>query len=593
MGWFILGVLVFKAVTGVLYYRRYEFIILTNKLTPQIESLRQQFRNDPPKADAQINRLYENHGSNAAFGMLDPFLDCLAFLILVFGFSPKTALQGKSYLWITDAGFYSASMPLLACLLGVASAEALRRITNTSHQSPEAIKAEIGLSVVCLGVAYYFELPAFWFICWILVFSFHLGVLSVIKTVQLVSGQPRQSRSGSRSGSGSRRGSRTRSNRPGSSTSPPVVLSPVISPPAFNSPPKPKPKPTPAANPTPPPSNRPKSNPPPANPTPANPTQAAANSNTMPATPPLNLQAEIDKTPAGGTLTLDEGVRYIAGPVTIRQPMTLNGGNCRLWAKNGPVITIEASQVTLKNLRLEVTDSQTGVHLPQGVAIQTGTGNQVTLEQFGIRGGTEGLSEETGDWRHPTALELGNLKPDQPHEFLLRIATATECTIHSEIACLTADPKTIAPGISEVRLKITPIPDGTRLRGALLLRNPRIDRVIELSARALNDVKSKVEGAGQILFEPSDWDALANPAPPPNPASVPVSPPIEPPPEPSSQEADSTKVSDTESEKTSDPATSDPPTTDPASSKDSSSSTRRRVVRPGNMSGGLFDEENS
>jgi nitrous oxidase accessory protein len=65
-----------------------------------------------------------------------------------------------------------------------------------------------------------------------------------------------------------------------------------------------------------------------------------------------SLQAQIDATPAGGTLRLVPG-SYV-GPVTINKPMTLDGGGKALilGSGKGTVLSVAASGVTLRGLRL-------------------------------------------------------------------------------------------------------------------------------------------------------------------------------------------------------------------------------------------------
>lgn len=65
-----------------------------------------------------------------------------------------------------------------------------------------------------------------------------------------------------------------------------------------------------------------------------------------------SLQALLDATPPGGTLRLAPGVHQ--GPVTVRQPMVLDGGNRAVIQGDGrgTVLTVAANGVTVTGLRL-------------------------------------------------------------------------------------------------------------------------------------------------------------------------------------------------------------------------------------------------
>src|SRR5262249_59307234 len=65
------------------------------------------------------------------------------------------------------------------------------------------------------------------------------------------------------------------------------------------------------------------------------------------------FQGQLDAAPPGGVVDLEP--REFPGPVTVRRPLTLDGHGATLWARQGPVLTVAAPHVVLRNLRIEVT----------------------------------------------------------------------------------------------------------------------------------------------------------------------------------------------------------------------------------------------
>ncbi|MCA9073064.1 MAG: hypothetical protein KDA84_29280, partial [Planctomycetaceae bacterium] len=383
-----------------------------------------------------------------------------------------------------------------------------------------------------------------------------------------------------------------RSHQP-AKTSPPQTSPPRTTPPkrAANPPATKHPRhPSPATNP-PAATATPRANPPSpqkapasqASPGPTNPAPVAE-AVSPPVASSRNLQSEIDQIPSGGTLQLDEGLQYVAGPVVIGKPMTLIGGGMVIWAADEPVVTINTGPVSLSDLRIELTDSKPGQHPSTGVALQIESDSDVTYRDVAIRGATQGVKEEKGPWRYPAKLELGLLEGNRPYEFRLRIVTGTDCKLQSEVAGIAFDPQHVSEGASEVLLKIPPLKEDTRIRGQLVIKTKQLDRVIDLTGRMSNSPNASGLKTGEILFEPSDWSTVS------------VTPsPEEPEPESPSTPSSPVSPTDPEPESSSPPPSPVPPTvseSEPSSSDEISSKSKRRSIRPGKMSG-LFGEQDS
>lgn len=67
----------------------------------------------------------------------------------------------------------------------------------------------------------------------------------------------------------------------------------------------------------------------------------------------VEFQNRLDSTPEGATLRLSRG--EFPGPVSITRRLTLDGQAATIWALEGPVVSVLAGGVVLRNLTIEVT----------------------------------------------------------------------------------------------------------------------------------------------------------------------------------------------------------------------------------------------
>lgn len=190
------------------------------------------------------------------------------------------------------------------------------------------------------------------------------------------------------------------------------------------------------------------------------------------------LQAQLDNPPPQGLKLLPQ---EYAGPFFIKKPILIDGQGATLWALTGPVVHIMTTQVTLKNLNIEVTGEQFTQEI-QACALCIQRPQQIQFYNVQVRGQMSGLPEETGRWHYPYSLPLGQLAAEQPHEFSIQMEIPTPCTLASAIAGVRLSPHYLKPGLHTVQLHIEPLVAGTTLYGNLYLKTTQLKRCIQLSA---------------------------------------------------------------------------------------------------------------
>jgi len=218
------------------------------------------------------------------------------------------------------------------------------------------------------------------------------------------------------------------------------------------------------------------------------------------------LQDRIDETPSGGALDLDKAVGEYQGPAVLRKPLVLQGHGTTLWAKAGPVLSIEAAAgVQLHDINVEITGTKLDASGPETCAIEVHPGCRLQAVNVTVRGGVIGLQGEEGEWRYPSAIRLGILKAGFEHEFRLRLATPISCRARSDIDGVLVDPEMLSPDSAELLIRIDPLAKGTRLRGNLQLAGPHLRRSIRLSGCVQkNDTDRVLEGRGELIWQPAN-----------------------------------------------------------------------------------------
>lgn len=243
-----------------------------------------------------------------------------------------------------------------------------------------------------------------------------------------------------------------------------------------------------------------------------------------------NLQALINATPEGETLTLPPG--EYEGPVVLPHGITIEGEKSTVWSMQGPVLRIQRGDVRLCGLRIEVTRFDAGMaEKPEHTALLVDPGVQVTLEDVVIRGYVEGIDGESGAWLLPPSVDLGILAPRGRNTFVLRVFVPVVCQMTSDITGLTVAPTSLKPGLNELEITAKDLYQDTLLLGRCYLRSAHVKRPINFTGRAASDGKV-APAEHRLLWEPSHLPACPpsvpqheRPAAPPSP--LPPPPPVD------------------------------------------------------------------
>lgn len=202
--------------------------------------------------------------------------------------------------------------------------------------------------------------------------------------------------------------------------------------------------------------------------------------------------------------------REYSGPLHFRNSILIEGRGATFWKLEGPVVVVESSGVTLRDVRIEVTADLPQIGSDRDCALIVQPGTDVRLENVEIRGAVRGLRTEEGAWHYPYSLQLGCLLPGVNYEFLLRLIVPVQCQISSQVSGIDVAPVVLASGKNEVRLKLSSLPKDSLLCGTLCLKTSLLKRRISIAGRvvpARGDPDRVTTRSGSLLWSPPEWDS--------------------------------------------------------------------------------------
>ena len=107
------------------------------------------------------------------------------------------------------------------------------------------------------------------------------------------------------------------------------------------------------------------------------------------------------------------------GPLVISRSCVVDGGNSILWAKKGPVLVIDAPNVVVKNLSVELIEKNDFGFDKAAIKCNY---SDARFSNVSVIGEVKGLSNEP-DWNLPVKFDLGSFLPNTEivREFRIRV----------------------------------------------------------------------------------------------------------------------------------------------------------------------------
>ncbi|MCM1382519.1 MAG: TerD family protein, partial [Muribaculaceae bacterium] len=166
----------------------------------------------------------------------------------------------------------------------------------------------------------------------------------------------------------------------------------------------------------------------------------------------------------GGVVNLPAG--EFEGRFYVRKSCTVNGGGALLWNASGPVLVIEADNVSVNNLRAELTSDNAGEIEYISVFCK---GKNPRFSEVEVNGSVLGIADEEQYWGVPRILELGKLPAEQSASFTAEIYVPVEAEIRSGIYGVTLSRDLLLKGYNSVTLTVGKIRAGSIIYGNIFV----------------------------------------------------------------------------------------------------------------------------
>ena len=166
------------------------------------------------------------------------------------------------------------------------------------------------------------------------------------------------------------------------------------------------------------------------------------------------------------------------GPLIIGHSCTVDGHGATLWSKVPPALVVKASNVKIKNLRVEST-TQARDFVAADVL-----GKDVFFEDVEVYGNIKGHG--FGSWAIPRVIELGEFAANEYNEFAARLQVGESCRLINNVYGLKTGTQILLPGGDlELRMRVESMKDGAILYGNLLFETfDKIRRRIYVTGRS-------------------------------------------------------------------------------------------------------------
>ncbi|WP_353930792.1 hypothetical protein WJM97_21390 [Okeanomitos corallinicola TIOX110] len=224
---------------------------------------------------------------------------------------------------------------------------------------------------------------------------------------------------------------------------------------------------------------------------------------------PKTLQDQLNELQANATLSLWPPNGEYTGPIIINHPVVLDGKGATIWATKGPVLSISSEQVTIRNLKIEVTGETEIDNSENNCAILVKSVKNLNFENIEVRGSVMGLSEEEGEWQYPSVLNIGRIAYGKEYNFICRVIVPVQCQIISEISGIDFNNLQLIPGKNEINIHIEKLPQDTLINGSIYLVSANLKRRISLTAHIVSLLEPNTSAIdNDVIWEAESWSSF-------------------------------------------------------------------------------------
>lgn len=217
----------------------------------------------------------------------------------------------------------------------------------------------------------------------------------------------------------------------------------------------------------------------------------------------IDIQKIIDSAKAGSTVHLPMG--EFEGPFRIDKPCNVIGTSTTLWTKRETVISIESNNVTVENLRIEVT--QKDVNENEYVCLISKF-KDTKFKNVEIVGNVIGIPKEEGNCEFPKVLNLGKFPALTVSKFKFEVYFPNSVSVESTIDGIIISPHNLNAGFNQLTVEAEKLKDKTYIYGEILFKSIFLRRMY-LNGSVESNLKSYSDN--QILYKLKNKNSVQRP----------------------------------------------------------------------------------
>ena len=200
------------------------------------------------------------------------------------------------------------------------------------------------------------------------------------------------------------------------------------------------------------------------------------------------IQQLLDNPDGMGRIELPKG--ELEGNFIVRKSCKINGNGSLLWSNSGPVFVVDAENVQIDNLKIELTNS----NLPpeQYVSVFC-RNNDTAFTNVEVNGAVLGIKDEEQFWGIPRIIDLGTFEAEKEHAYIIEIYSPVEAEISCNFHDVALSVDTLVQGYNTVTVNVGKIRSGSLIYGNIVIKSA-VERRVILSGTA-GDENTFADGA--------------------------------------------------------------------------------------------------
>ncbi len=185
------------------------------------------------------------------------------------------------------------------------------------------------------------------------------------------------------------------------------------------------------------------------------------------------IQRLLDNPDSLGRVELPKG--EFEGRFIVRKSCKINGNGSLLWSNSGPVLVVDAENVQLDNLKIELTNS----NLPPEQYISVFCRNEDTeFTSVEVNGAVLGVKDEEQFWGLPRVIDLGSFEAEKEHAYIMEIYSPVDAEISCNFHGVSLSAEVLTNGYNTITVNIGKIRSGSVLYGNIVIKSVVERRII-------------------------------------------------------------------------------------------------------------------